>query len=247
MLIPLYDHNPTDKQPIVTYCIIGLNVLTWLAVQGAGTDPMLVSSFCRFGLVSGDLLGLIRPGTAIQMSDQIICRFDGSPNITTMITSMFMHGGWLHIIGNMWFLWIFGDNVENALGRVRFVLFYILCGLAAAAAQMASDPSSVVPMVGASGAIGGIMGAYLYLHPRTRVKSLLFLGIFFWVMEVPAIVILCVWFAAQFLSLIPLFGSVDPHIAFWAHIGGFIAGLLLVLVLRKRKDQFSLKPRNTDL
>lgn len=237
MLIPLYDHNPVDKTPIVTYSLIAMNVLVWVGLQGMGMNPTFVKSICQFGLVSGDLLGQIPAGTVIPLSRSLACQFDGSPDLHTLITSMFMHGGWLHLIGNMWFLWIFGDNVENSLGRVKFLLFYLVCGLAASATQIATDAQSVVPMVGASGAIGGVMGAYIVLHPRTRVKSLLFLLFFITIIEIPAVIILGVWFLMQLLSGIPELGAVNKGgVAFWAHIGGFVAGAGLVLLLKPKQQ-----------
>lgn len=240
MLIPLFDHNPVDKTPIVTYVLIGLNVLTWLGLQGMGMDPFLTESICRFGLVSGDLLGAIPSGMVIQIAPTPVCQFDGSPDLYTLVTSMFMHGGWLHLIGNMWFLWIFGDNVENEIGRVKFLIFYLVCGLAAAATQIATDPQSLVPMVGASGAIGGIMGAYIVLHPRARVKSLLFLLFFITVIEVPAVLILGIWFLSQVLSGLPQLGSAsEGGVAFWAHIGGFVAGAGLIFLLRPKQKVFT--------
>lgn len=242
MLIPLYDHNPVDKTPVVTYALIGLNVLTWVGLQGMGINPLFVESICRFGLVSGDLLGSIPAGSGIMLSETQVCRFDGSPDIHTLITSMFMHGGWLHLIGNMWFLWIFGDNVENAIGRVKFLIFYLVCGLAAAAAQIAIDTQSIVPMVGASGAIGGIMGAYIVLHPRARVKSLLFLLFFITVIEVPAMIILGIWFLSQLLSGLPQLGGMsDGGVAFWAHIGGFVAGAGLIFLLKPKTQVFTFR------
>jgi membrane associated rhomboid family serine protease len=142
---------------------------------------------------------------------------------------MFMHGGWLHIIGNMWFLAVFGDNVEDAMGSVRFVLFYLLCGSAAAAAQMISAPASPVPMVGASGAIGGVMGAYAVLFPRAPVHMLIFLGFFFTRVVIPAFLVLGYWFLLQLLGgFVP--GEGSGGVAFWAHIGGFASGVLLVKV-----------------
>lgn len=242
MLIPLYDHNPVDKTPIVTYALIAINVLVWVGIQGVGIEPALAKSICNFGLVSGDLLGRIPEGSGIRLTPTLACRFDGSPDLHTLITSMFMHGGWLHLIGNMWFLWIFGDNVENSLGRYRFLFFYLACGLAASMAQIATDLSSVVPMVGASGAIGGVMGAYIVLHPRTRVKSLLFLLFFVTVIEVPAVLILGIWFVTQLLSGLPELGSVNKGgVAFWAHIGGFAAGAGLVLLLKPKQQLLKLR------
>jgi membrane associated rhomboid family serine protease len=141
---------------------------------------------------------------------------------------MFMHGGWFHIIGNMWFLWVFGDNVEDVMGPVRFVVFYLLCGLGAAAAQVFTDLSSTLPMVGASGAIGGVMGAYALLFPRARVKTLIFLGFFITTISVPAVFMLGYWFLLQVLGGLPALGSAKGGVAFWAHIGGFVAGVVLI-------------------
>ena len=242
MLFPLHDENPVDKRPIVTYTLIGLNVIVWLAVQGAGTDPLLAISICKWGLTSGDLLSNIPAGTQIRLSEMHFCRFDASPDPLTLLTSMFMHGGWLHIIGNMWFLWIFGDNIENAMGRTRFAIFYVLCGLLAAFAQIATNLSSVVPMVGASGAVSGVMGAYIVLHPRARVRSFLFLGIFFMFIKVPAVVILGVWITIQLLSGLAVLGAADTGgIAFWAHLGGFAAGAALILLFKRREEKFTIQ------
>ncbi len=247
MLLPLHDHNPVDQRPVVTFALIGLNVLAWLGLQGAGFDPLFVESICRYGLVSADLLGSIDGGFRIRVSDTLVCQFDGSPDLYTLVTSMFMHGSWIHLIGNMWFLWIFGDNVENALGRVKFIAFYLVCGLIASATQITTDPGSVVPMVGASGAIGGVMGAYIVLHPRARVKALLFLVVFITVIEVPAVVILGIWFITQLVAGLPQLGSVSQGgTAFWAHIGGFVAGMALVFLLRPKGQTITLRRESVD-
>jgi membrane associated rhomboid family serine protease len=145
---------------------------------------------------------------------------------------MFMHGGWMHIIGNMWFLWIFGNNIEDSMGHARFAVFYLLCGLAAALLQIVSAPDSGVPMVGASGAIGGVMGAYILLYPRVNVHMLIFLGIFITTVTVPAYFMLGYWFLLQIFGGLGSLGGVGGGVAFWAHIGGFVAGALLVLVFR---------------
>jgi membrane associated rhomboid family serine protease len=147
-----------------------------------------------------------------------------------LFTSMFLHGGWGHLLGNMWFLWIFGNNVEDSMGHLRFLLFYTLCGLAAAGAHVFSDPSSTLPMVGASGAISAIMGAYLLLYPRAKVKTVIFIIIFFTVLELPAFLYLGYWFLLQLFGV--LGPSVGGGVAFWAHIGGFVAGVALILVFR---------------
>jgi membrane associated rhomboid family serine protease len=151
----------------------------------------------------------------------------------TPLTSMFMHGGWFHILGNMWFLWVFGDNVEDAMGPVRYVIFYLLCGLAAAAAQVATDPASAVPMVGASGAIGGVMGGYARLYPRARIQTLLPLGFYFTTIAVPAYFMLGYWFLLQILGGVPALAGAGGGVAFWAHVGGFLAGVILVGAFRR--------------
>jgi membrane associated rhomboid family serine protease len=143
-----------------------------------------------------------------------------------------MHGGWMHLIGNLWFLWIFGDNVEDSMGHVRFVVFYLLCGLAAAAAQVVANPASAVPMVGASGAIGGVMGAYVLLYPRVGVHLLLILGFYVTTIAVPAYFMLGYWFLLQIVSGVSTIGATGGGVAFWAHAGGFIAGALLVLLFK---------------
>jgi membrane associated rhomboid family serine protease len=157
---------------------------------------------------------------------------DAGPSWFTPFTSMFLHGGWFHIIGNMWFLWVFGGNIEDAMGHGRFVGFYLLCGLVAAALQTASNPNSVMPMVGASGAIGGVMGGYLVQYPRARVLTMLVLGFFVRMVWVPAWLMLGYWFLLQFVGGLPALGSDEPGVAFAAHIGGFVAGMALILVFR---------------
>jgi membrane associated rhomboid family serine protease len=152
--------------------------------------------------------------------------------VLTPLTSMFMHGSWFHIIGNMWFLWVFGNNVEDVMGRARFIVFYVLCGLAAATAQTMANPSSAIPMVGASGAIGGVMGAYAVLYPRAHVYTLIFLGFYVRTVAVPAAFMLGYWFLIQILSGLPTIGNEAGGVAFWAHAGGFIAGIVLIYLLR---------------
>ncbi len=156
----------------------------------------------------------------------------GSPAYT-LVTSMFLHGGWLHILGNMWFLWIFGNNVEDSMGHARFAVFYLLCGIAAAVAQIVSNPASGIPMVGASGAIGGVMGAYIVLYPRVHVHMLIFLGFFVTTVAVPAVFMLGYWLLIQVIGGFGSIGAQGGGVAFWAHIGGFVAGMILVLLFRK--------------
>ncbi len=234
-MFPLRDDNPQLTLPIAMLVLIGCNVLVWIVVQGMGAEPALSRSVCRLGLIPGDLLGLVRPGTRVALSPELACVLGRGLGWFTVLSSMFLHGGWFHIIGNMWFLWVFGGNVEDATGHGRFVVFYLLCGIAAAAAQMATNPGSAVPMVGASGAIGGVMGAYLVLHPHARVETLLVLGFLIRTVWVPAWLMLGYWFLLQFLGGLPALGSDEPGVAFAAHVGGFLAGMALIFVFRNRR------------
>jgi membrane associated rhomboid family serine protease len=227
-MFPLSDDNPTRRQPVATIGLILVNALVWVFVQGLGAAGPLAESLCLYGLIPGDLLGTITPGTRQPLSETLVCVLDGDGRATSVVTSMFMHGGWFHIIGNMWFLWVFGDNVEDVMGPVRFIVFYLLCGLGAAAAQILTDLSSTLPMVGASGAIGGVMGAYALLFPQARVKTLIFLGFFITTISVPAVFMLGYWFLLQVLGGLPALGSAKGGVAFWAHIGGFLAGIVLI-------------------
>jgi membrane associated rhomboid family serine protease len=242
-VFPLHDDNPRLSWPIVTALLIALNVLSWAFLQGFGTERALAGSLCRYGLIPADLLGVAAPGLQIPLGPTLVCVIDGQSGWLSLLSSMFMHGGWMHIIGNMWFLWVFGDNVEDLMGPFRYLAFYLLCGLAAAAAQVLSDPGSVIPMVGASGAIGGVMGAYARLHPHARVQALLVLGIYFTRIWVPAWVMLGYWFLLQLMGALPALESRTGGVAFWAHIGGFVAGLGLsfVLVDRRRVEQHRLR------
>jgi membrane associated rhomboid family serine protease len=225
-MFPIRDENPTLHRSVVTFLIIGVNVIVWVFVQGLGFDPALARSVCRFGLVPGELLGNLEPGTQVPLGPGLVCVMESQAHWYTVVTSMFMHGGWFHLIGNMWFLSIFGDNVEDAMGPTRFAVFYVLCGVAAVGAQMAANPSSAVPMVGASGAIGGVMGAYAVLFPRATVHMLVFFGFFFTRIVVPAYLMLGYWFLLQLLGgMVP---SGAGGVAFWAHIGGFVAGIVLL-------------------
>jgi membrane associated rhomboid family serine protease len=160
------------------------------------------------------------------------CELGDASRWHTLFTSMFMHGSWFHIIGNMWFLWIFGNNVEDAMGHARFAVFYLLCGLVAAALQVATNIDSAIPMVGASGAIGGVMGGYVLLYPRVRVHMLVILGFYVTTIAVPAVLMLGYWLLIQIVSGIGSLGGTGGGVAFWAHVGGFVSGALLVLVLR---------------
>ena len=234
-MFPYRDENPTVLPPIVTVGVIALNVLAWVFVQGLGTTEPLVRSVCELGLIPGEALGTAAPGTVVPLGPDLQCVI-GEPHWFTVFTSMFLHGGWFHLIGNMWFLWVFGNNIEDAMGHGRFVVFYLLCGLAAAATQVAVDPDSAIPMVGASGAISGVLGGYLLLYPRVRVHTLLFLGFYVTTIALPAYVMLGYWILLQLLGGLPsLAGMESGGVAFWAHIGGFVAGMLLIRLFAKQE------------
>ncbi|MDH5306301.1 MAG: rhomboid family intramembrane serine protease [Myxococcales bacterium] len=231
-MFPLRDDNPTLGTSVATFAIIGMNIAAWIFVQGLGSEPALSQSICELGAIPGDLLGTLPHGTVVPMGQGMSCVIGGDPNWLTPLTSMFLHGGWFHIIGNLWFLSVFGDNVEDSMGPLRFALFYVLCGLAAVAVQMFASPGSPVPMVGASGAISGVMGAYALLYPRVSVHMLIFLGFFFTRLIVPAWFMLGYWFLLQILGGIPALEGAGGGVAFWAHVGGFAAGALLIPIFR---------------
>jgi membrane associated rhomboid family serine protease len=232
-VIPISDEHTTIRTPVMTYAIITLNVLVWFYFEGAGfNESQLAASVCNFGLVPGELTHLARLGTAVPLGNGMACIVDNeSINILTPITSLFLHGSWMHLLGNMLYFWVFGNNIEDSMGSGRFLLFYLICGLAASAAHVLVQPASPIPTVGASGAISGIMGAYLILYPTVRVR-MYFPPIF--IFRIRAWLVLILWFVLQLLNALPEAGSMRPEVssgvAFWAHVGGFVTGLLLVKV-----------------
>jgi len=234
-VFPIRDDNPHFLTPYVTYGLIAANVVAWMLLQGFGTEPGLSASVCRLGLIPGELLQSVPAGTSLPIAPGAVCTLGAGGTWHTVLTSMFLHGSWLHLIGNMWFLWIFGNNVEDAMGHLRFVLFYVLCGMAAAALQIVADPESVIPMVGASGAIGGVMGAYVLMFPRVHVHLLVVLGFYINTIAVPAFFMLGYWFLLQLVSGWTSIGAEGGGIAFWAHVGGFAAGAVLSLLFRDRE------------
>ena len=215
-MIPLRDDNPTRTFAFVTLAIIGANLLAFLH-EWRLPAAQLEAFFNEHGFVPAVLT-------------------DGRrwEDLAGVFTSMFLHGGVAHLAGNLWFLWIFGNNIEDAVGHVKFVAFYLLSGVAAAAAQYAMDPQSTVPMIGASGAVSGVLGAYLLLYPRARVTVLVPIWVFFKLVDVPAVLLLVVWFGLQLLS--GLYLPADrAGVAFGAHIGGFVAGLVLIVFFKKSR------------
>ena len=225
-MFPLKDDNPSSTAPVVTVALIVLNALVFvyqISLQAGGPDgARAAQAFIEeFGLVPCRLTGACRVGPELPLP------------VVTIFTSMFMHGGLFHIGGNMLYLWIFGNNVEDTLGHTRYLIFYLLSGIAAALAQTVVGPSSLVPMVGASGAISGVLGAYLVLFPGAHVTTLIVLGFFFRLVQIPAMVVLGFWIVLQVLNGLGSFGA-SGGVAFFAHIGGFVAGMGLLFVLRPR-------------
>ena len=239
-MFPLRDENPTLRAPVVTYLILAMLGFVWVVVQGAGMAPeLLQASVCNFGMVPGEITGRAVVGTLVPMGPGMACAVDRDPiNLFTPLTSMFLHAGWAHLLGNALFLYVFGRGVEDSMGRFRFIAFYLVCGLSAAAAQVAIDPASPIPTIGASGAISGVMGAYLVLYPRVRVHVLVFLLVFVRIVPLPAWMLLVWWFGLQVLTGLPQLLAVNPEVsggvAVFAHIGGFAAGVLLVKVFENR-------------
>ncbi|MBX9928559.1 MAG: rhomboid family intramembrane serine protease [Gemmatimonadaceae bacterium] len=233
-MFPIGDDNPTLRTPLMTYFLLATTFAAWVFIQGAGFDPrLLAASVCNLGLVPGELSGMAPLGTGVPIGAGLACVIDHDPiNLATPVLSMFLHGSWGHILGNALFFWVFGNNVEDVMGRFRFLAFYLLCGIAAGLAHVLVDPASPVPTVGASGAISGVMGAYLLLFPAVRVRMLFIFVIFWKTFRVAAWLVLLWWFALQVWSGLPQLISPNPEIAggvaVWAHAGGFVAGALLI-------------------
>jgi len=235
-MFPLSDDNPTLHTPIMTWLILAAMFAVWLVVQGGGlpgNEVLLVKSLCNYGMVPGELTHRAPLGLAVPLAPGWACAVDRDAiNVFTPLTSMFLHGGWGHLLGNALFFWVFGNNIEDSMGPWRFLAFYLICGLAAAGTHILIQPDSPVPTVGASGAISGVLGAYLILYPKVRVNMLFILIIFFRVIPIPAWLVLIYWFGVQVLTayLSPIRADVSGGVAVWAHIGGFVAGMLLVKV-----------------
>jgi membrane associated rhomboid family serine protease len=219
-MFPFRDHNPSERTPYVTWGLILANIAIFAGYFSLFQDERALGAFFNtWGLVPAEA------------------------SATTFVSSMFLHGGIMHLAGNMLFLWVFGDNMEDQMGHVGFLVFYLLGGLAAAAAQYGADPSSTIPMVGASGAIAGVMGGYLLMFPKARVDILLILIIIFRIIPVPAWIVLGAWFGLQLVQ-----GSMTPTdmggVAYWAHAGGFLAGLLMTIPLWQKRGGTAFWRRN---
>jgi membrane associated rhomboid family serine protease len=221
-MIPLRDENPTRTFSFVTIAFIAINVAVFVYQLLLPDAAAFKSFFARYALVPAE----------------ITARLDWQTS-ATVITSMFMHGGWLHIIGNMLYLWVFGNNIEDSTGHVRFCFFYLLCGMAAATAQVFVSSDSTIPMVGASGAVSGVLGAYLILYPRARVLMLIPIWIFFRIVHVRAMYVIGFWFILQAVNgWLAMSRQDSGGVAWWAHIGGFLAGILLIPVFKQSRVRF---------
>jgi len=225
-MIPISDDNPVDHAPFVTWLLI-LGCVAAFAWEISLGEKGMDAALTVFGFTPSTLFGSETPPSEMF----------GIPVTATIFISLFLHGGWLHIIGNMLYLWIFGNNIEEAMGHVRFTLFYFACGAAAALTMAFIDSTSTVPMVGASGAISGVLGAYMLLYPRARVHVIIPLGIIFYPLWVRAVWVVGLWFATQLLSA-ALTDPAKPGTAFWAHVGGFAAGLILTPFLKSRDVRY---------
>lgn len=232
-MIPLRDLNPRRGRPVVTVLLIAVNAVLFiyeLSLGAAGLDRFLLQA----AFIPAKVLGASGPGAGLDFG------------LGSALLSMFLHGGLLHFLGNMLFLWVFGDNVEDRLGHWRFVVFYVACGFAATTLQALSNPSSTIPTIGASGAIAGVLGAYLFLFPRARIVTLFWLGIFVTTVQVPALLYLVLWFVMQFFSGLISLGSRtsgEGGVAWFAHIGGFLAGPLLLWIFGVRRTEPRPPPR----
>jgi len=221
-MIPLKDDNPTSGRPVVTYFLIGICVVIFLMQLGSQSYKT-GQLFYSYGLIPSVLMGY----------DQLPMDLYAVPAYLTIFTSMFMHGGFMHLIGNMLYMWIFADNIEDSLGPKKFIIFYLLSGIGAATAQILMDTHSQVPMVGASGAIGGVLGAYLINHPNARVLVLIPFGFFSQLIKIKALYVLGFWFVLQFINS-AMMSSQGGGVAYAAHIGGFVSGVVLILFFNKR-------------
>ena len=226
-MIPLRDANPTRRTPIVTLTLIAACFVAFayeLGILASSGETGLDRFFGQYGLVPAVLTSSLATGAWL------------SAPVVAIFSSLFLHGGWLHLLGNMLYLWIFGNNIEDRLGRPFFLAFYLLGGVVAGLTQVAIAPDSTVPLIGASGAIAATLGAYLVLYPRARILSLVFLGFFYQLIEVPAILVLGFWFVLQLIDGVASLGATNAQggVAFFAHIGGFVAGALVAAALRGR-------------
>jgi len=238
-MIPLADDNPTRRKPYVVYVLLALNVLVYLVDRLGARGPfgnLWDWSMVPYALVHNSPVQMAFPVQMGNMVGQARIIYEGlQPMWLTVFSSMFMHASLTHIGGNMLYLWIFGNNIEDALGHARFLAFYLLCGVCAAGAHVFNNLASTTPTVGASGAIAGVLGAYLVLYPGARVRTMIWLGFFVDFVAIPAVLVLGVWFVSQLLNLGGSGGLRGGGVAYWAHVGGFVAGAVGILLLGGRR------------
>ncbi len=232
-MIPLHDDNPTEITPFVTIAFIAGCILVFLN-QVSLSNQMGELFVYKYGAIPAVVFGYA----------ELPAEFVALPAYWTLVSSMFLHGGWMHLIGNMLYLWIFGNNIEDVMGHVKFIVFYMACGILAALSHALIDTNSTVPMVGASGAISGVLGAYLLLFPRAQVLVLIPLGFFTRMMYIPAWIVLGLWFVLQVLSGGMSLGREGGGVAFFAHIGGFVAGIGLIGLLKNPQVRFLNPPHS---
>lgn len=225
-MIPLKDNNPTKSFPFVTIILIAVNAIVFF-YQLSLNDVSGKAFVFTYGAIPYELMNSIN----LPLTPYI-------PNSATVFTSMFLHGGLFHLGGNMLYLWIFGNNIEDSMGHIKFIVFYLICGIAAVFAHTVVNPGSKIPMIGASGAIGGVLGAYILLFPRARVLTLIPLVFFIRIIEIPALIVIGLWIVIQFLSGAMSVGAAGGGIAYFAHIGGFLSGFALIALFKKRGVRF---------
>ncbi len=240
-MIPIHDNIPSRRTPVVNYALIGVtSVVFFLQLT---QDPDAPNYVEQYGMIPARVTN---PGQQVEIPDVKISK-EGEPELIerpaapsavppwlTLLTCVFLHGGWMHFLGNMWFLYIFGDNVEDCFGHVQYLLFYLGCGVAASGMHLMTGPDSTVPTIGASGAIAGVMGGYFLLYPGAMVLTLVPLFVIFFTMVLPAYVFLGLWFLLQLLQgTLSISGTLAEGVAWWAHIGGFVAGMAAVWILNK--------------
>lgn len=226
-MFPLRDDNPVRIVPVLTILLIVVNVLVFFYQVSLGQKAQQLFVY-QYGAIPAAVVG----------AQSLPPQLEAIPPFATLFSSIFLHGSWMHLIGNMWYLWIFGNNIEEAMGRFRFIVFYLACGLLASLSHILSNPGSAIPSIGASGAIAGVLGAYILLYPKARVLTLIFLGFFIRLLFIPAWIILGFWFVFQLLSGGLAGDQTTGGVAFWAHVGGFIAGAFLVGVFKRRDVRF---------